>query len=165
MIKKRCKTCKHFDEVDKVCEIPSINKECPKVKKVRIPEPSKGEAAFELTLRAYGFKYQREVALVPGRKWRVDFLLDHGFIVEIEGGVWSQGRHLRGKGWLNDAEKYNTLTALGYKVLRFATHQVCDKDGNPTTEAIDWIREHLALRIETSDKKNKGNRCSTITNA
>lgn len=33
MVKKRCKTCKHFDEVDRVCENTSINKECPKVKK------------------------------------------------------------------------------------------------------------------------------------
>ena len=45
-------------------------------------------------------------------------------LVEVEGGIWSGGRHTRGKGYLGDMEKYNAATVMGYQVLRFSTEQV-----------------------------------------
>ena len=45
-------------------------------------------------------------------------------LVEVEGGIWSGGRHTRGKGYLGDMEKYNAATVMGYRLIRFSTEQV-----------------------------------------
>lgn len=53
------------------------------------------------------------------RKWRFDYALPHYKIaVEVEGGVWTAGRHIRPQGFLGDIEKYNTATLLGWRVFR-----------------------------------------------
>ena len=114
-------------------------------------EESPGEVAFAKQLDEAGIHYEREVKLIPDRQHRVDFYFPvKKAVVEIEGGVWSQGRHLRGQGWMDDAWKYNTLTAMGYGVYRFATHQVVDIKKNvvvgPVYEALDWLVENGVLR-------------------
>ncbi|MCY3231201.1 hypothetical protein ECE07_24240, partial [Acinetobacter pittii] len=45
-------------------------------------------------------------------------------LIEVEGGIWSGGRHTRGKGYLGDMEKYNSAATMGFTVLRFSTEQV-----------------------------------------
>src|SRR5216684_2330146 len=61
----------------------------------------------------------------PERRWRFDFAYpDVKIGIEIEGGVWSGGRHTRGKGFILDCEKYNEAQILGWKVLRFTPSQV-----------------------------------------
>jgi len=44
--------------------------------------------------------------------------------VSINGGVYTQGRHTRGKGQEGDMEKLNEATILGWRVLQFSTGQV-----------------------------------------
>jgi len=62
------------------------------------------------------------------RRWRFDFAWpDRMVAVECEGGVWSRGRHVRGKGFENDCEKYSTAAAMGWKVLR-VTAGMLDRD-------------------------------------
>jgi hypothetical protein len=59
----------------------------------------------------------------PTRKWRIDCALPERMLaIEIEGGVFTQGRHTRGKGFINDIEKYNALTTLGWHLLRYTHH-------------------------------------------
>lgn len=54
------------------------------------------------------------------RKWRFDYAHPGLKIaVEIEGGIWINGRHIRGRGYKNDMEKYNRAQVLGWKVLRY----------------------------------------------
>lgn len=61
------------------------------------------------------------------RKWRADYKITaSNILVEIEGSVWTRGRHTRGAGFLADCEKYNTATMMGYRVLRFSTQQCLD---------------------------------------
>lgn len=102
---------------------------------------SPGEATLALHLRAYGIPFEREVQFDSRRRWRVDFMLAGKLAVEVEGGAWSHGRHVRGVGFIGDCRKYNALVLGGYRLLRFATSQV------ESGEAIDTIRE--ALRIPT----------------
>ena len=61
----------------------------------------------------------------PTRKWRFDFaFVTEKLAVEIEGGIYSGGRHTRGDGFEKDCEKYNEAVLLGWKILRFSTQSV-----------------------------------------
>lgn len=77
---------------------------------------------------AHGLHPVSEYRFAPPRLWRFDFAwVDLKIAVEIEGGIWSHGRHTRGSGFAKDMEKYNTATKLGWKVFRFTPQQL--KDG------------------------------------
>ena len=85
-------------------------------------------------------KFEQEFYFHPERKWRADFhLIDKKILVEVEGGIWSGGRHTRGKGYLRDLEKYNAATMMGFQVIRFSTDQV--KSGH----AIQQIEKMVGI--------------------
>lgn len=81
------------------------------------------QQTFVAWCRANGLpKPEPELHFHPSRKWRFDWAWpDKMVALEQEGSVWVRGRHTRGDGYLKDLEKYNTATALGWKVLRVAT--------------------------------------------
>ncbi|MCH2000353.1 DUF559 domain-containing protein [Acinetobacter seifertii] len=86
---------------------------------------SEGETVLATHLKACKISFDQEYKFHPTRKWRADFLITGTkILVEVEGGIWSGGRHTRGKGYLGDMEKYNEAAAMGYTVLRFSTEQV-----------------------------------------
>lgn len=63
----------------------------------------------------------------PTRKWRFDFAHPEKMIgIEIEGGVFSKGRHTRGMGYIKDCEKYNSAIILGWRVLRYTPQQTAE---------------------------------------
>ena len=68
----------------------------------------------------------REYRFAPPRRWKFDRCWWPGAKValEIEGGVWIRGRHTRGRGYINDMEKYNHAALDGWCVLRFTPQQV-----------------------------------------
>lgn len=68
---------------------------------------------------------RREFEFHPRRKFRADFAWpSYGLIVEVDGGVWSDGRHTRGEGYTRDCEKQAEAVLLGYQYLRFTPAQV-----------------------------------------
>lgn len=74
----------------------------------------------------------------PVRRWRFDYaFLDEKVAVEIEGGIWSGGRHTRGKGFIGDLDKYNMAQKMGWKVYRFTPQQL--RSG----ETANFLREVL----------------------
>ena len=94
-----------------------------KLKGVKIQ--SEGEVILATALRALNIEFDQEFKFHPSRMWRADFhLKGKKILVEVEGGIWSNGRHTRGKGYLGDLEKYNEATMMGYQVIRFSTEQV-----------------------------------------
>lgn len=61
----------------------------------------------------------KEYKFHPVRRWRFDYAIpEHKIALEVEGGVWTDGRHVRAEGFLGDMEKYNTATLMGWRVLR-----------------------------------------------
>lgn len=53
------------------------------------------------------------------RRWRFDYAWPERLIaLEVEGGVWSGGRHTRGAGFVGDMEKYNAAGVAGWRVFR-----------------------------------------------
>ena len=95
----------------------------PKVKNEKVPNEFEAKLAREL--RALKINFEQEYQFHPKRKWRADFhLIGKKILVEVEGGIWSGGRHTRGKGYIGDMEKYNAAVMMGYQVIRFSTEQV-----------------------------------------
>lgn len=71
------------------------------------------------------------------RKWRLDFAhLVTKTAIEINGGVWSGGRHVRGAGYLRDREKVNAATLAGWRVFELGTGQV-------TVDNVERIIRHI----------------------
>ena len=94
-----------------------------KVKGVKVE--SVGEAALIQQLKTLKIEFEQEFQFHKTRKWRADFHIKNTkLLIEVEGGIWSGGRHTRGKGYIGDMEKYNAATMMGYQVLRFSTEQV-----------------------------------------
>jgi very-short-patch-repair endonuclease len=61
----------------------------------------------------------------PKRLWRIDFCFpDILLAIEIEGGIWRISRHTHPTGFLGDIEKYNSLTELGWHLLRYTTKKI-----------------------------------------
>jgi very-short-patch-repair endonuclease len=87
-------------------------------------------------LRGKGYAALPEVRFHPERKWRIDVAVAYAaadvnrvplcIAIEINGGAWSRGRHVRGAGYVKDMEKLNMLTELGWRVLQFTPQQVRD---------------------------------------
>ena len=104
----------------------------------KIESESEGESLLSLQLKALKIAFEREFKFCQDRKWRADFhLVDKMILIEVEGGIWSGGRHTRAKGYLGDMEKYNSATALGYSVYRYSTEQV--KSGMAIKEILKRI--------------------------
>lgn len=65
----------------------------------------------------------------PSRKWKFDFAHPPTkTAIEIEGGIWTGGRHTRGKGFEGDCEKYNEATLLGWRVFRLTSKTITAKE-------------------------------------
>jgi very-short-patch-repair endonuclease len=57
--------------------------------------------------------------------WRFDFAdIENKIAVELEGGIWIQGRHTRGAGFMEDAKKYNRANILGWTVMRYTHFEI-----------------------------------------
>jgi len=59
------------------------------------------------------------------RRWRFDFAYSNiKLAIELEGGLWQNGRHNRATGYIKDMEKYNAAVELGWGVLRYQPKNV-----------------------------------------
>ena len=97
------------------------------------------EATLLFQFRAYGLPApEREYRFRPERRWRFDFaFLDNKVAVEVEGGVWANGRHTRGSGFENDCRKYAEAAIQGWRVIRVTGGMV------ESGEAIQLIERAL----------------------
>lgn len=59
--------------------------------------------------------------------------------LEVEGGVWTGGRHTSGAGFVKDMEKYNEAAALEWRIIRV---QPCDL---LKTQTANLIKRCLGL--------------------
>jgi very-short-patch-repair endonuclease len=81
---------------------------------------------------------ETEFRFAAGRRWRFDFAWPGAQVaLEIEGGTWSGGRHVRGAGFAADAAKYAEATIAGWRVIRVTSSQVRRGD------ALGWLKRAL----------------------
>jgi len=91
----------------------------------------------------------KEFRFHPVRRWRFDYAWpDLKVALEIHGGVFTNGRHTRGKGFTEDKVKMNTAQLLGWLVIEATAAQV--KNGL----MLMWITEAIETRVikNASDK-------------
>lgn len=78
---------------------------------------------------------------VPGRRYRWDLAWpDRHLLLEIQGGVFTGGKHGRGAGIIKDQEKLNLATIHGYRVLQVSAPHL--RSG----QALAWVKQALAAR-------------------
>lgn len=79
-----------------------------------------------------------EYRFAPPRRWRFDFAWpDRRLALEVQGAIFTQGRHTRGPALLKEHEKLNTAASLGWRVLFCTPQQIANG------EAIQWIERSL----------------------
>ncbi len=89
------------------------------------------------------------------RRWRFDrAFLNEKVAIEIEGGVFNGGRHSRGMGMVNDADKYNQAMLEGWIVLRYTTKHI---DDDPA-KMVEQIKQALEFRRSGKDSKDGAKR-------
>ena len=78
------------------------------------------------------------------RKWRFDFAwLDQKLALEVQGGIWSYGRHTRGAALLKEWEKLNTAASMGWRIMYVQPRDLC------TQQTINMLKEGLSQCTNT----------------
>ncbi len=68
---------------------------------------------------------EKEFRFHPVRRWRADFAhLGSKTLIEIEGGIYVNGRHNRPAGFAADLEKYLEATLAGWHVVRLVPNEL-----------------------------------------
>ena len=94
-----------------------------------------------------GVEVKKEYVFHPVRKWRFDYAFpDYMVAVEVDGGVWTGGRHINPAGYINDMEKLNTAASMGWLVLRITT------DDRFASKTIKLIKTTLKLREKFAEQ-------------
>lgn len=112
-----------------------------KRKKTRQAKPQTPKSDFFTLLCKSDLKLDciKEHKFHPVRRWRFDYAIPTAKIaIEVEGGVWTGGRHTSPKGFLNDIEKYNTATIMGWRLLRTTPDRLC------SNETLQMVRDIIA---------------------
>jgi very-short-patch-repair endonuclease len=83
-----------------------------------------------------GVKLVKEYKFHPKRRWKFDYACpERKIAIEVEGGVWNNGRHTRGKGFIGDIEKYNNASVMGWTLIRVTPDTLL------TNETIEFVRQ------------------------
>lgn len=78
---------------------------------------------------------EKEYRFHPCRKWRFDYAIPSIWMsIEVEGGVWTGGRHTDSKGFIADMEKYNEAALLGWCLIRITPEELL------TSKTLDLIK-------------------------
>ena len=93
----------------------------------------------------------------PERKWRFDFILaplltndkitvraEHAagywkLALEVQGGLFTNGRHSRGPALLKEHEKLNAAASLGWRILYTTPDKLC------WPETVEMVKEALEV--------------------
>lgn len=87
----------------------------------RISTKPKGKSIFPGLCVAAGYpRPAEEYQFHPTRKWRFDYAWPNiKLALEVEGGIFIEGRHTRGAGMLEDMRKYSAAALLGWRIIYY----------------------------------------------
>lgn len=94
----------------------------------------------------FGVGVVKEFRFHETRRWRFDYAIpDLKIAIEIDGGVWVNGRHNRPAGFLGDMEKFNAAASLGWLVLKFTPQNQYKNDSMKLIRDAIGSREKITL--------------------
>lgn len=99
-----------------------------------------------------GPKLTPEYKFDAKRKFRFDFYVESNGLkvaLELEGGIWSKGRHTRPTGFLRDMEKYNLAASMGILVFRIPSHDISAKWISPIVKSINQRSNQCQISTDT----------------
>ena len=97
----------------------------------------------EICRKELGVAPVKEHRFHPSRMWRFDYAFPEQMVaLEVEGGVYTQGRHIRPKGFLGDVEKYNAAAMAGWRVVRTTPNAL------PTMKTIELLKKCFEYGVE-----------------
>jgi very-short-patch-repair endonuclease len=106
------------------------------IKDLGIPEPEK-EYRFIAEKLGKGKGLRERLLKANLKDWRFDFAWpDQKIAVEIEGGIYVKGGHVRGKIYTDNCRKYNEAGLRGWMVLRFTTDLIESGEAFSTLEKV-----------------------------
>lgn len=75
-----------------------------------------------------GLEVVKELKFHSSRRWRFDYAIPAiKMAIEVEGGVWTGGRHTSSRGFLEDMEKYNEAALMGWCLIRTTPNELLTK--------------------------------------
>jgi hypothetical protein len=91
----------------------------PRSSRTRQPDPKPTQALFLALCESWRLpRPEPEYQFAPPRKWRFDWCwFSHHLALEIQGGLFTGGRHVRGAALLAEHEKLCNAAIAGYRVL------------------------------------------------
>lgn len=79
---------------------------------------------------------QPEYRFAKPRRWRFDWCwVEQKVALEVQGGLFVNGRHSRGAALVKEHEKLNTAASMGYRVLFVTPSQVNSGEALTVVEA------------------------------
>ena len=64
--------------------------------------------------------------------------------IECQGGIWTQGRHTRGKGYLRDVEKRNIAASMGWAWFEITSDMLSRDPAGAIVPIIATIKQRMA---------------------
>ncbi|MFQ5593161.1 MAG: hypothetical protein ACE5HA_03330 [Anaerolineae bacterium] len=109
------------------------------MRKPRRKPKSHLERELDFRVKALGLEAPvHEHRFHPERRWRFDRAWPKVKIaIEVEGGIWSGGRHVRGAGFERDCEKGNAALLLGWQVYRITGNMLGDGRATQLLRALE----------------------------
>lgn len=94
-------------------------------------------------LESEGYTVELEYRFHPTRKWRYDLAIPAQMLaLEVQGGLFNHGSHVRGAHLLREYEKLNEAAILGWRVM------FCTPQEVKTGRAYTLLRRALAAATE-----------------
>lgn len=93
--------------------------------------------------KAHNIDVVAEHRFAPPRRWRFDFAVPvHRIAIEVQGGLFTGGRHSRGPALMKEHEKLNTAAAMGWRVLYTIPQNIC------MSETIELVKQAMAVATD-----------------
>jgi hypothetical protein len=89
------------------------------------------------------FTVEEEYRFDASRRWRFDLAVPaYKVAIEFQGGIWTGGRHVRGYGVMNEAEKILAAAAQGWVVIPVVYDHLRDQ----TSAVLVLLTEAVLVR-------------------
>jgi very-short-patch-repair endonuclease len=116
-------------------EIP-VSTSKPKIKKAK--KMDKIDLFVKLCKEHLNIEVIPEYQFDKKRRWRADYaVIQYNILLEVEGGIYTQGRHTRGTGYKNDMEKYTAASLQGWTLIRVQPSELLTKGFQAIEKSIN----------------------------